>query len=105
MSLWSAPPSGYEPESQVHLDAVEDQLGQVGHRDPPVHGPALEAAEGLLLGPAEALHEDALGPLDDLAVDQAELEGGVLGGQLAQLAEAGPGHQQGRPELAGVDRL
>src|SRR5712664_3367518 len=54
--------------AEVDVLPIENRLGQVDHGDAPVHGAALQAAKGIGLGPAMALHEDALGPLDGLVI-------------------------------------
>src|SRR5437868_3523215 len=53
--------------SQINLLTVEDGLCQINHGYAAVHRAALEAAEGIRLGPAVALHENALRSLNNLA--------------------------------------
>src|SRR5262249_23088421 len=55
--------------------------------------------------PAVALHQHTLGPLDGFAVLQGLTQVRVLLTQVAQLLELGPGNQNGRAELMGLDRL
>ena len=87
---------------QLHLDAVEHSLGQLDHRGPPVHGRALEAAEGLGLAPAVPLHQHALGAFDHLAVLQGLLEVAILVLELAANVPARPRRKDCRLKL--IDR-
>src|SRR5437588_3005368 len=65
----------------LHGDAVENVLGDLDHGDAAAHRGPLHLPEGLRLSPAVALHQHALGPLDNLTVLQRLLQGGVGGGE------------------------
>src|SRR5262249_22991443 len=73
-----------------------DQLvGEDGHGHAPIHGRLAESVKGLAFAHPQALHEEPLGALDQLALGQRVAKRLVLAGSLAQLREAGDGQLEG----------
>ena len=87
------------------LLVVDDPLGDLAHRLAQVHGGLLDPAEGLGLGHAEGLLEDALRLVDGLAGGEALLERGDLVVERDDLGEAGEGDLDGGDDVGGVEGL
>src|SRR5262249_5782972 len=90
---------------QFHVLTIEYLAGQVCHGDAAVHGPALEATEGLWLGPAVVAHQHALGAFDGLAIGQGCLEPGVVGAKALLLLEEPQSEGGSSGDLGTGDRL
>jgi serine/threonine protein kinase len=86
----------------------DDLLGDLLHGLPPLHGLLLDRAEGLRLGHALLVHEQALGTVDELARLEPSGEVVDLGLEPGHLAEAPRGDLDGREQvvlLEGLDEV
>ena len=105
-SLAAGPGHGrLRPRSSGLAGAVDDLLGDVAGLDPVVHRRLLDPVEGLVLAHAVAVHEDALGPVDQLAGLELLLERLGLVLERAHLAVASEGDLHGGDELGALERL